>query len=91
MAAETTSPRAAIIHGYRASPDDHWFGWLAERLRGEGVAVDVPVLPNTDAPRAEEWAATLSSVVGVPDEQTTVVAHGLGCLAVLRHLGSLSG
>lgn len=28
-------------------------------------------------------------MIGVPDEQTVIVAHSLGCLTVLRHLAAL--
>jgi len=30
--------RAFIIHGYGATPEDHWFSWLAQQLQAAGVA-----------------------------------------------------
>ncbi|RMI27729.1 RBBP9/YdeN family alpha/beta hydrolase [Streptomyces triticirhizae] len=91
MTSGTTLRRASIIHGYGASPEDHWFGWLAERLRADGVPTSVPALPDPDAPDPARWAEALRAEVGVPDARAVVVAHSLGCLAVLRHLRSLPG
>ncbi|KAB8170922.1 serine hydrolase family protein [Streptomyces sp. 3MP-14] len=91
MTPGTTVRRAAIIHGLGASPDDHWFGWLAERLAADGVPTAVPALPDPDAPDPARWAEVLRAEVGVPDAHTVVVAHSLGCLTVLRHLRSLPG
>ncbi|WP_202437395.1 alpha/beta hydrolase, partial [Streptomyces sp. SID5910] len=83
--------RASIIHGYGATPDDHWFGWLAERLRADGIPTTVPALPDPQDPDPVRWADAVRGELGTPDEHTVVVAHSLGSLAVLRHLRSLPG
>lgn len=31
------SRRVVVLHGYQASPGAHWFGWLADDLRADGV------------------------------------------------------
>lgn len=36
------------------------------------------------------WEAAVGSALGTPDKSTVVVAHSLGCLAVLRYLSSLA-
>lgn len=87
----TTGRRAAIIHGYDAAPEDHWFGWLAEQLESARIPTTVPALPDAAAPDSERWLATIGAVVGTPDRDSIVVAHSLGCLSVLRHLHSLAG
>lgn len=90
----TTIPalsRAAIIHGYAAAPDDHWFPWLAARLEEAGIATRIPPLPESDAPDRDRWTAAVEAVVGTPARDSVLVAHSLGCLAVLRHLSGLSG
>ncbi|WP_067860735.1 hypothetical protein [Nocardia shimofusensis] len=48
MTTATTRQRASIIHGYSATPDDHWFGWLAGRLDAKGIPATVPALPELD-------------------------------------------
>ncbi|MDT9681110.1 alpha/beta hydrolase [Streptomyces sp. TRM76323] len=91
MATGTTRRRASIIHGYGASPGDHWFGWLAEQLEADGVPTTIPALPNPLAPDPARWAKAVRADVGTVDENTILVAHSLGCLTVLRHLRSLPG
>ncbi|GAB2564551.1 RBBP9/YdeN family alpha/beta hydrolase [Kribbella endophytica] len=89
MTSGTTRRRASIIHGYAASPEDHWFGWLGQQLEADGFSVTIARLPSPQEPDAVQWAAAVSADVGVPDEGSIIVAHSLGCLAVLRHLRSL--
>lgn len=85
----TTPRRAAIIHGYGATPADHWFGWLADRLAADGLTPTVPALPDPEQPRAARWQQVAGAAIGVPDAGSVVVAHSLGSLTVLRHLLSL--
>ncbi|MGV9343025.1 RBBP9/YdeN family alpha/beta hydrolase [Streptomyces sp. NPDC003688] len=87
----TAHPRATIIHGYCATPGDHWFPWLAERLEEHGIPTTVPALPGTDNPDPARWTTAAGVAIGTPGAHTTVVAHSLGCLTVLRHLSALEG
>lgn len=82
--------QAVIFHGYGATPEDHWFSWLAERLNRTGVPTHVPALPDPGAPDPSRWAAASAEALGVPGSESIVIAHSLGCLTVLRHLSSLS-
>ena len=86
----TSERRATIIHGYGAAPGDHWFGWLADRLHDAGIPASVPALPDPHAPEPDRWLRVVEAAVGTPDSGSVVVAHSLGCLAVLRHLGALA-
>ncbi|MEU6753362.1 alpha/beta hydrolase [Spirillospora sp. NPDC046719] len=89
MTTPTSGRRASIIHGYGATPADHWFGRLAERLRQAGVPTTIPALPTPETPDPAEWTAAVRADVGTPDEGTVIVAHSLGCLTVLRYLRAL--
>ncbi|MCO5996081.1 RBBP9/YdeN family alpha/beta hydrolase [Actinoallomurus rhizosphaericola] len=91
MTTGTTRRRASIIHGYGASPTDHWFGWLAEQLEADGIPTTIPALPNSQDPEPTQWVEAVRAEVGTPDENAIVVAHSLGCLTVLRHLRSVPG
>lgn len=84
-------PRAVIVHGYGAGPEEHWFGWLAAQFGAIGVNATVPALPDPTAPHPSAWAAAVDAAVGRPDEQTTLVGHSLGSIVVLRHLAGLDG
>jgi predicted alpha/beta hydrolase family esterase len=89
MTTGTTHRRASIIHGYRATPEDHWFGWLAERLDADGIPATVPALPDPQDPDPARWTEAVRAALGTPDAGSVVVAHSLGSLAVLRSLRSL--
>ncbi|MEX3510943.1 alpha/beta hydrolase [Kocuria carniphila] len=91
MTSRRTLRRAVIFHGYGATPEDHWFGWLAGRLEADGIQTTIPALPNPLAPGSEQWEAAARSALGTPNEQAVVVAHSLGCLTALRALRSLAG
>jgi predicted alpha/beta hydrolase family esterase len=87
----STTPRQAVIfHGYGATPEDHWFGWLADQLNQTGISAHVPALPDSAAPDPARWAAASADVLGTPGSESIVIAHSLGCITVLRHLSSLS-
>lgn len=75
-----------IVHGYTASPGDHWFPWLAERLERDGAAVEVLPMPDSGAPAAAAWDAFLDAAIARCDEHTFLVGHSLGCIAIVRYL-----
>ncbi|MEV6320338.1 alpha/beta hydrolase [Nocardia sp. NPDC051787] len=89
MTTRTTQRRASIIHGYSASPEDHWFGWLAGQLDAVGIPATVPALPNPQQPDQVQWTEAVRAEVGTVDENSIIIAHSLGCLTVLRYLRSL--
>ena len=53
--------RAFIIHGYGATPEDHWFSWLAQQLQAAGVATAIPALPDPEQPDFDRWQAALAT------------------------------
>lgn len=89
MRTSTQNQHVVIVHGYTASPDDNWFPWLADKLRKEGIRVDVPHMPNSHAPEPTAWASKLQEVLPSASKQTFLVGHSLGCICVLRHVLSL--
>ncbi|MDO3703145.1 alpha/beta hydrolase [Micromonospora sp. C28SCA-DRY-2] len=78
-----------IVHGYGATPENHWFPWLRDLLTAHGVEVTVVRLPEPDAPSATEWHRAVSAAVDRVDEGTWIVAHSLGAITVLRRLAAL--
>ncbi|AYA62686.1 hypothetical protein DS731_00980 [Alteromonas sp. RKMC-009] len=67
-----------IVHGFMASPDDHWFSWLKLELAKRNIEADIPLLPDSGTPSAEVWQQTLSESINRLDENVFVVAHSLG-------------
>lgn len=87
---ETHSRQAVIFHGYGATPEDHWFGWLAEQLNRAGVSTQIPAFPDSTAPDPDRWAVAAAEALGEPAPESIIVAHSLGCITALRHLASLT-
>ena len=78
-----------IVHGYTGYPDKNWFPWLKAELEKLGLNVQVPTMPNTNAPQLDEWLPYLKKVIGPPTSDTYLVGHSLGCPTILRYLESL--
>lgn len=76
-----------IVHGYTASPDNHWFPWLERELSKCGIACERLVMPNSHNPTPENWQAHLEKNVKV-DDQTIIVGHSLGCITWLNFLAN---
>jgi uncharacterized protein len=77
-----------IVHGYSASPSDHWFPWLREELEQRGAAVSIVDLPSPENPQPDEWQKALENQVSVLDRKTYFVTHSLGSITLLRYLES---
>lgn len=80
--------RVFIIHGYGANPSSHWFPWLKQRLKAQGVPVAVIALPRSDAPDFDQWQATLHAAIGMPQANDIFIAHSLGTISTLHHLSA---
>src|SRR3989338_7383135 len=83
--------RVFIIHGWEGSPEANWFPWLKKELESIGVKAEALEMPNTNHPVMSEWIGHLKNVVSEPDENTYLVGHSLGVIAILRYLESLDG
>ena len=75
-----------IVHGYKASPADHWFQWLKRELKGHGIVSKVITLPNSSSPNPDIWHNTLATNIPILSENTFIVAHSLGGVSTLRYL-----
>ncbi|WP_426451986.1 RBBP9/YdeN family alpha/beta hydrolase [Paenibacillus sp. S-38] len=79
-----------IIHGYGASPTNHWFPWLKETLLADDHQVSVLHMPNSSDPRLEEWLDTLANSIKSMDTNTYFVTHSLGSITLLKYLEQLN-
>ncbi|MCU1548511.1 MAG: hypothetical protein JWO29_1462 [Arthrobacter sp.] len=83
------SPRVVVIHGYGASPDNHWFPWLKAEMTAAGVPVSVAEMPDGIPADPGEWGEVVKSAVGDVGSATFLVGHSLGCITILRYLAGL--
>ncbi len=81
--------RAFIIHGYLGYPTEAWLPWLKAMLEKRGYQVWLPAMPHPDRPAIPEWIDFIGKLVGEPDAKTVMIAHSLGCEAVLHYLETL--
>ncbi|MHA7293249.1 RBBP9/YdeN family alpha/beta hydrolase [Arthrobacter sp. HLT1-21] len=78
-----------VVHGYQASPGQHWFPWLKSRFSSVQNQVTVLDLPTPNEPTTAGWTGALHTSIGRPSAGTVIVAHSLGCIAALRYLAAL--
>ena len=82
----TQQYKVFIIHGYGATPQDHWFPWLKQQTSQYDISTVMIPFPNSEHPDFERWQQTLRDYVGMPDELCIFVAHSLGTISLLHYL-----
>lgn len=83
-------PNAYIIHRWDATPDDDWYRSLSMGLQERGYGVEIPAMPNTDAPVVKAWVEHLRETVGETDLTNAVfVGHSIGCQTIMRYFETL--
>ena len=83
---------AIIVHGLKGKPDTNWKPWLKRKLEENGFSAEVPEMPNTDKPMANEWVRKLSETVGsLGLDDVYLIGHSLGCITILKYLETLTG
>ncbi len=82
------APNAIIFHGTGGHPGILWFGWLADRLRSRGFAVETPHYPGVNVEPIDDFLPTVLNAHRF-DTDTVLVGHSGGAallLALLEHL-----
>lgn len=75
------------MHGKDTSPNEKWYPWFQTALVDQGIKFEAPVLPEADDPVLDDWVTELEALE--PDENTVLVGHSRGGVAVLRYLERL--
>jgi len=80
--------KVLILHGWFATPDDHWYKDLAVKLEKDGYKVTIPELKDKDFPTLNSWkkCATENFIF---DRDTTIIGHSLGASLALNILQNL--
>ncbi|MFA6520655.1 MAG: alpha/beta hydrolase [Candidatus Paceibacterota bacterium] len=81
--------RVIIVHQWMAGAEADWRPWLKNELVKQGYEVLVPDMPEIDTPVIDKWVNHLSTIVGIPDENTIFIGHSIGCQAILRYLETI--
>lgn len=81
--------RVYLIHGWNGAPDEGWRPWLQSELKQREFTVFNLSMPSPAYPKQHEWVEHMQQEIGVPDEETYLVGHSLGSVAILRYLEAL--
>ena len=83
--------RALIVPSLYATPDDHWYPNLRERLAAQGFTDVRTSTPPSGEPELADWLASIDEVsAGLREfgEDTVVIGHSLGAVAALAYLSA---
>lgn len=85
-----------IVPRWAGSPGSDFYPWLLDRLRSEhpGLFAEARALalPRPELPDVQAWPDAISQALGTDADllaRTYVIAHSVGCQALLRSLAEL--
>lgn len=76
-----------LMHGKDTNPEEKWYPWFKEAVLAIGSEFCAPALPSADNPVMDEWLDVLRKCK--PDEDTVLVGHSRGGIAIMRYLEQL--
>lgn len=79
--------KVILMHGKDTDPSKKWYPWLAQEIKKMGIDFLAPKLPNSDDPEINTWLLELEKIQ--PDEETILIGHSRGGVAILRYLEKL--
>ena len=79
--------KVILMHSKDTGATCKWYPWFKEQMEKRRIEVHIPELPNSDNPKISEWLPILRSFS--PDEDTVLVGHARGGVAILRYLERL--
>lgn len=77
-----------IIHGYGANSDECFYPWLKRKLENLGYKVELPSLPNTDRPSADEQVEYI--LENYPGKKDIIVSHSFGTCVAMKLVEKLN-
>src|ERR1700741_2611452 len=81
--------KAVILHGTNADHSLHWFTWLQQQLKNDGVESWVPDLPDAHKPDLAKYNSFLVGS-GWDFSDNLMVGHSSGAVAILGLLESFT-
>jgi len=79
--------KVVLMHGKDTDSKGKWYPWIGDKIRGMGMEFIAPDLPNSEDPEINSWLDELEKTK--PEENTILIGHSRGGVAVLRWLENL--
>ncbi|MEJ2267482.1 MAG: class I tRNA ligase family protein [Nanoarchaeota archaeon] len=76
-----------LLHGKNNTSKDGWYPWFVNKIKEKNIECFSPDFPNTESPFLDEWLEELNKLN--PDENTILVGHSRGGVAIMRWLERL--
>ena len=80
--------KVVLMHGKNTNPNEKWYPWFEKQIKKKGIEYIAPKLLNAKDPEIGDWMEQLEQTN--PDEETILIGHSRGGVAVLRWLEQLS-
>jgi predicted alpha/beta hydrolase family esterase len=77
-----------LIHGYTANASSNWFPSFKKEMENDNVTVCILEMPNSNAPRFNEWLEHLENKIVNYNENSIFIGHSLGCVSILNYLNT---
>lgn len=74
-----------VTHGYTADPTRNWFPWLKKEVENLGIECECLAMPDSNAPNPHAWLEHHKRTLKL-NEETVLIGHSLGCIALLNYL-----
>ncbi len=79
--------KVVLMHGKNTNPSEKWYFWLKKEIERKGINFIAPELPEPEDPILDKWLEELDKTK--PNEETILIGHSRGGVAVLRWLEKL--
>ena len=76
--------KVIVIHGWEGTPNSDWFQWLKKELKKHNIQVEIPEMPETEAPKIESWVSLIKEKIKTADKDIILIGHSIGCQTILR-------
>jgi predicted alpha/beta hydrolase family esterase len=84
MIEKMNTTNVILMHGKNTDPSQKRYPWLKEAMDEHDIAYIAPRLPEADNPEINAWIETLDRMC--PDEDSVLIGHSRGGVAILRWL-----
>lgn len=75
-----------IVHGFEGKPNGAWRPWLMSELEKLDVYACALPMPSPYTPQCEDWMDEISRHVKANPDETYLIGHSLGVVAILNYL-----